>query len=173
MHRIDFKGRPGLASVDADSLKGALRQFASGVTIVTAGEGDAMYGITVSAFTSISVEPPIVMVAIGHSSPLVERILTAEHYAVNILSADQEQLSARFAASLEGAEKYRDIKIAVGSSGAPGIPGALAVLDCVLDQTLQVATHILMFGRVVEVILSSDSHDPLLYYNRGYHRLVD
>ncbi len=172
MHRIDFNGRTELSSVDPDSFKGALRHFASGVTIVTAGVGAAMYGITVSAFSSISMEPPIVMVSIGHTSPLVETILSAEHYAVNILSGDQTDLSARFAESIEGVEKYRDIAVSVGSSGAPGIPGALAVLDCVLDQTLQVATHILMFGRVVQVILAADSEDPLLYYNRGYHRLA-
>jgi flavin reductase len=171
MHRLDFQKRRDIPPVSPDDLRQALRQFASGVTVVTAEHAGERYGITVSAFTSISLEPPIIMVAINIASRLAPLIVEAEHFAVNILAAHQEELSARFASSLSGSEKYDGIVSEPRLSGAPIIEGALAVFDCVLDQTLLVGTHMLMFGRVVHAESDAEPGEPLIYYHRAYRRL--
>jgi flavin reductase (DIM6/NTAB) family NADH-FMN oxidoreductase RutF len=172
MHRLDFQKRRDLPSAPPDDLRQALRQFASGVTVVTAEHDGERYGITVSAFTSISLDPPVIMVSINTSSRLAPLIVDAEHFAVNILGAEQEDLSSRFASAITGPEKYDGIESAARLSGAPIILGALAVFDCVLDQTLLVGTHMLMFGRVVHAESAADSGDPLIYYHRSYRRLA-
>jgi len=171
MHRLDFKKRRDLPSAPPNDLRQALRQFASGVTIVTAECEGEQYGITVSAFSSISLDPPIIMVSINSASQLADMIARSEHFAVHILSAGQEELSARFANSATGSEKYRELQVTPGRSGAPMLEGMLAVFDCVLDQTLLVGTHTLMFGRVVHATSLPEPGDPLLYYHRAYRRI--
>ncbi|MEO5931505.1 MAG: flavin reductase family protein [Candidatus Kapaibacterium sp.] len=172
MHRLDFNRRRDTPSASGDDLKQALRQFASGVTIVTAEHDGELFGITVSAFTSISLDPPIIMVSINTASAIAASITEAEHFGVHILAEDQDGLSARFAESLPGEEKYRDLTMEPGPSGAPAITGVLAALDCVLDQTLLVGTHMLMFGRVVRAVSRPEPGSPLLYYHRSYRKLA-
>src|SRR5205807_4681344 len=114
--RLDLHKRRDLPSASPEEFKAAMRHFASGVTIVTAEHEDDLYGITVSAYSSISLDPPIVMVAINNASPLTDMILKAEHYAVHILSSDQQELSSIFATSIPGVEKYGDLQIERGVS---------------------------------------------------------
>lgn len=173
MHRSDYHKRPDLPSVPAEDLRLALRQFASGVTVVTAEHEGELYGITVSAFSSISLEPPVVMVAINNTSSIAESILAAEHYTVHILSSDQMGISAAFSSSLPSDEKYSGIPVHQGVTGAPIVPGALAVMECTLDQTLAIGTHTLMFGRVVQVDAMVEAGSPLIYYHRTYRMLSE
>lgn len=173
MHNIDFDKRPDLPSADADELRQALRQFASGVTIVTAEHDGQRYGITVSAFSAISLTPPVIMAAINTESPLASMIVDAEHFAVQVLAAEQQALSARFAEHGTGDEKYDGVVVTSGPTGAPLLAGSLALFDCVLDQTLLVGTHMLMFGRVVHVASVEERADPLIYYHRGYRALSE
>ncbi len=172
MHRIDFQKLRDTPSATTDDLRQALRQFASGVTVVTAEAEGELYGITVSAFTSISLDPPVIMVAINTASPIAAMIAASEHFAVHILPAAYEAIAERFARSTPGPDKYGELQPGTGRSGAPLLQeGMLAVLDCVLDQTLLVGTHMLMFGRVVQASSLSDPGDPLIYYHRSYRHL--
>lgn len=171
MHRLDFNKRRDLPSASSEELRGALRQFASGVTVVTAEHDGELHGITVSAFSSISLDPPIIMVAINTASSFTQYIVEAEHFAVHILSADQQELSTRFAASLPWREKYRELRVEAGPTGAPTIDGVLAVIECTLDQTLMVGTHMLMFGRVIRATAHPEPGSPLIYYHREYRKL--
>ncbi len=173
MHRIDFTRRRDLPSADPEGLREALRQFASGVTIVTAEAEGVRYGITVSAFSAISLEPPVIMVAINTSSALVDIVVRAEHFAVHILGAEQRELSARFAESMSGEEKYNGLALTTGPTGAPVLPEVLALFDCALDQTLLVGTHMLMFGRVVQARAVQERANPLIYYHREYRGLSE
>jgi flavin reductase (DIM6/NTAB) family NADH-FMN oxidoreductase RutF len=171
MHRSDFNRRRALESVSPDEFRSALRQFASGVTIVTAENAEEPYGITATSFASISLDPPIVMVSINNSSPLAESIVEAEHFAVHILSHQQLDLSSRFATSIAGREKYVDLPVERAASGAPVLPGSLAMLDCVLEEMVRIGTHTVMFGRVVAATFETDAGSPLLYYHRSYRTL--
>lgn len=142
------------------------------MTVVTAEYEGELYGITVSAFSSISLEPPVVMVSINNTSSISESILSAEHFAVHILSSGQEQISNAFSSSLSSREKYEGLEIRRGLTGAPIFPGSLAVLECALDQTLAIGTHTLMFGRVVNVE-AEEPDSPLIYYYRSYRTLAE
>ncbi len=172
MHRNDYRQRKDIPAVQGDELREAMRLFASGVTIVTAEQDGVQYGITVSSFASVSLEPPTVMVCIYNQSSIAGTIIESEHFAVHILGEEQEILSNLFASSIPGEEKYEGLVISQGTSGAPLLDDALAVLDCVLTQTLAVGTHTVMFGRVVHAVTRPDNGWPLLYYNRAYRTLA-
>jgi flavin reductase (DIM6/NTAB) family NADH-FMN oxidoreductase RutF len=171
MHRNDYRKRGAVESVDAELMRRALRRFASGVTVVTAEHDGEQFGITVTAFASISLAPPIVMVSINNESPLGEAILASEHFAVHILGDAQQPLAERFARPVPMVEKYSDVPWIYALSGAPIISDTLASLDCVLGQTIAIGSHTVMFGRVVDARSSEDATGPLLYYNRNYHRI--
>jgi flavin reductase (DIM6/NTAB) family NADH-FMN oxidoreductase RutF len=171
MHRNDYRKRGSVASVEAELMRRALRQFASGVTIVTAENAGEQFGITVTAFASISLAPPVVMVAINNDSPLRAAILASEHFAVHILSEAQMPLAERFARPVPSVEKYTDVPYIYALSGAPIISDTLASLDCVLEETNAIGSHTVMFGRVVDARSIEETGSPLLYYNRGYRRL--
>lgn len=161
-----------LSSADAELLRLAMRRFASGVTVVTAAVEERRAGITVSAFSSISLDPPVVMVSVNTSSSAAPVILEAEHFAVHILSREQEELSERFAQTLPWELKIDNTQWHPGRSGAPILAEAFTVLDCTLLRSLVIGSHTVMFGRVVEIILHPDvPHTPLLYYDRNYRTL--
>jgi flavin reductase (DIM6/NTAB) family NADH-FMN oxidoreductase RutF len=172
MHRNDYRKRGAVASVDAEQMRLALRLFASGVTIVTAEHDGEQYGITVTAFASISLAPPVVMVSINNESPLRTAVMASEHFAVHILSDAQQPLAERFARPVPGAEKYGDLPFIRGVSGAPILSDTLASLDCVLEETVEIGSHTVMFGRVVHARSSGDDGEPLLYYNRDYRGIA-
>ena len=148
-----------------------MRQFASGVTIVTTQHDGIRYGITVSAFASVTLEPPTVMVSINSASQLADMIKEAQTFAVHILAEDQEELSQRFSAPIDGDEKFGNLPVAEGVNGIPILNRMLAQFECVLDRTIQVGTHVVMFGKVVGTESHPDPAWPLLYYHREYHRL--
>lgn len=168
----DAANRNDLSSADAELLRSAMRRFASGVTVVTAGSGEQQVGITVSAFTSISLDPPVVMVAINNESSAAPIILEAAHFAIHILSREQEALSERFAQTLTWNEKIGTTEWITGRSGAPVIVDVATVIDCVLLRSIEIGTHRVIFGRVVEITMKPDvPHTPLLYYDRNYRTL--
>ena len=159
-------------SADPDLLRLAMRRFASGVTIVTAGTDEQQAGITVSAFSSISLDPPVVMVAINTASSATPIILQAEHFAVHILSREQEILSERFSQSLPWSEKVDGTTWRTGKSGAPILEGASTIVDAMLIRSLVIGTHTVMFGHVIDIAMQPDvPHTPLLYYDQNYRTL--
>lgn len=161
-----------LSSADAEHLRLAMRRFASGVTIVTAQSDDRRAGITVSAFTSISLDPPVVMVSINSESSAAPVILESGSFAVHILSREQEDLSERFAQTMPWEEKIGKAEWRTGRSGAPIVTGAITAVDCVLLHSLEIGTHTVMFGRVVDILMKPDVPDaPLLYYDQNYRTL--
>ena len=147
----DINEGPHPAYADPELLRLAMRRFASGVTIVTAQADGVQVGITVSAFTSISLDPPVVMISVNSSSSAAPVILKAGHFAVHILSREQEDLSERFAQTLEWSAKLGDVQWESGHSGAPIITGTSAVLDCAVLQSTVIGTHTVVFGRVLAI----------------------
>lgn len=171
MFRSDYDRWKDLPPVSPDELRQALRQFASGVTIVTTQHEGIRYGITVSAFASVTLDPPTVMVSINRASQLANMIQEAQAFAVHILAEDQEELSQRFSAPIDADEKFGNLPVAEGVNGIPILNQTLAQFECVLDRTIQVGTHVVMFGKVVGTVSHPDPAWPLLYYHREYHQL--
>ena len=160
--------------ITSEQFRDALRHFPAGVTIVTLQvPGTAKpHGLTVSAFASVSPEPPLIMVAIDqqHSAyELLERAGTT--FAVNILAQDQSELSNRFAWSPED-ERFDEGDWATAVTGAPILANALAWLDCTIYERVVAGTHTVYIGEVQASSVTRADEAPLIYWNRNYHQLV-
>lgn len=143
----------GVDHPDADSLKAALRQLAGGVSVITAGEGTDITGATVTSATALSVEPPRMLVLVNRTSSTWPVLQRYGHFGVNILSADQEEVANNFAGrgGLKGAERYNGTGWSVLRSGAPLLDGALAGIDCRLEEAIERHSHVIVIGQVVGI----------------------
>jgi len=161
---------------DPDSFRRVMGHFVTGVSVVTtfrADEPERPYGITVNALTSVSLEPPLVMVAIGHGRRIEPHIRATGRYAVNILAADQQRLADCFAgAAVEpDREAFCGAEWVPGSTGLPLLRGAIAYLECTTVRVISVGDHDLHIGRVDGLATAPDHAPPLLYYRRRYVRI--
>lgn len=147
-------------------LKNAYARWATGVTIVTARAGERVHGMTVSAFTEVSLDPPLVLVCIGKTSNTQPLIEEGGVFAVNILARGQEALAKRFASKEAEDRRFADLECETGATGAPLVAGSVASLDCRLEAAHESGDHIIYVGEVVGVHVSD--RDPLLFYNRAY-----
>jgi flavin reductase (DIM6/NTAB) family NADH-FMN oxidoreductase RutF len=150
-------------------FRSALGSFATGVTIVTAlsSEGDPI-GVTISSFNSVSLEPPLILWSLSLNSPNLEAFRNASHYAVNILSADQQQLSDRFAS--RSADRFAGTPFTPGLGGAPLLDGCSAWFECVNEVQYPGGDHLIFVGHV-ERFAQGDAELPLLFHNGRYRRL--
>jgi flavin reductase (DIM6/NTAB) family NADH-FMN oxidoreductase RutF len=153
-------------AVDAEDFKAALGNWVTGVTIVTARDGDHVHGMTVSAFTEVSLEPPLVLVCADKSSNTHPVIAAGRAFAVNILASDQSELSNKFASKKYEQVRFDGLAVTTGTTGAPLIPGCVANLDCRLVVAHDHGDHVVYIGEVVELRLSEKQ--PLLYHNGSY-----
>jgi flavin reductase (DIM6/NTAB) family NADH-FMN oxidoreductase RutF len=156
---------------NAEALRLAMRQWTTGVTVVTAELGGRRHGMAVNAFTSVSLEPPLVLVALEHitrTHGLVER---SGRFGVTILAQDQQELSDRFAGRVsELADRFAGLETDTLVSGVPFLRGGLAYLDCKVVQSYPAGTHTLFIGEVIAA-QSDGEGSPLLYLNREYRKL--
>ena len=158
--------------ITPDEYKEALRFFAAGVTIVTIKAGDDVHGLTVSAFASISPEPPLICVVIDSSHrahELIER--DGATFAVNILGQDQEVISNRFA-YVQDADRFTEGDWRTATIGAPVLRNAITWMDCTLHSKHRAGSQTIYVGEVQEARVPADEHPPLVYWNRGYRNLA-
>ncbi len=160
-------------SIGSEQFRAALRHFPSGVTVVTMrGPGsDHVHGLTVSAFASVSPEPPLILVAIDHRASAFA-ILEQEGavFAVNILAQDQQALSNRFA-WVKDEDRFAEGEWDTAVTGAPILKDALAWLDCTIFARHDSGTHTIYIGEVQASEVPRADELPLLYWNRGYRSL--
>jgi 3-hydroxy-9,10-secoandrosta-1,3,5(10)-triene-9,17-dione monooxygenase reductase component len=164
-----------------------LGHFCTGIVIVTAlesvGDGDGVGGIgggggstdavpvgmTCQSFSSLSLDPPLVMFGASHASTSWPRIQRSGSFAVNILAADQETLCRRFATS--GADKFAGVQWSVGTAGAPLLAGCLAHIECRLQSVIAAGDHDIVIGEPL-AMGEDPSRDPLLFFRSGYGRFA-
>lgn len=166
-HPAERYPEPVPAAAFVEGMRGAV----TGVNIVTTDGAAGRFGITVSAFSSVSAEPPMVLVCINRSSPVSDALAANQCFAVNVLSTSQQSLADTFAGSPDSSTPY-DFGAArwnASTTGAPVLSGAVAGFDCALATTVDVGTHRIFIGRVVDVATATKS--PLLYSNRRYGRV--
>ena len=154
--------------VSKDEFRRALGHFASGVTVVTSRCEDGIpRGITVSAFSSLSLDPPLVLICIDRKASLHDYLKEGRYFAVNILADDQELISRRFAS--KDADRFEGLGYIEGDTGAPLINGALAAIECRVAHSYPGGDHTIIVGEVVATRVT-EGH-PLAYFRGGYARL--
>jgi len=155
-------------AVDPKEFRRALSQFASGVTVVTTrGPEGLPQGLTVSAFCSVSLDPPLVLVCVDHRSPTHDGFDSSGVFGVSVLAEGQEDWSRRF--STGGPDKFAGATLAIGVHGVAFVPGALAHLECRVRWAHDAGDHTIYVGEVLG--LSVAPGRPLLYHASGYRRL--
>ena len=157
----------------AADFRTAMGQFATGVTVVTTLDGDRPQGITVNALASVSLEPPLVMVALDRRRFIIPALEAFGRYAVSILSENQQWLSDCFAGAnvTPGREAFCGAEWDSGQTGLPLLRGAIATLECTVLNRFEAGDHFLYMGRVDHVRLQDDIAPPLLYHRRRYLRI--
>lgn len=149
-------------------LRSALGQFATGVTIVTClDEAGVAVGLTANSFNALSLDPPLVLWSLRLESPSLPAFAAAGHFIVNVLAADQLELSRRFAK--RGDDKFAAGDWEPGLAGVPRLAGCAAVLECEAVSQQTAGDHMLFIGRVQ--VLSESPHAPLVYQAGHYHGL--
>lgn len=160
-----------LDNIDPLSFRAALRQWASGVTVVTCADRGFQHGMTVSSFLSVSLTPPLLLVSLQNGTRTLKMIKHAQTFAVNILHHDQKELADLFAGRKEDHEnRFANLETSTLESQSPFLQGSLACFDCHLQSILEVSDHTLVIGEVIAVAVA-DEQNPLVYYQRAYHTL--
>ena len=147
------------ARPDMDLMKQVNRWFVTGVTVVTALDGDKPLGLAVNAFASISLDPPTVMVAVQHTSSTHDCLFRADHLAINIVSVDQLDVVNKFATKSD--DKFADIDWQPAPNGSPLIEGSAAMMEVEIRERLHASTHTVFMCRVLHAVVS-DRH-PMVY----------
>jgi flavin reductase (DIM6/NTAB) family NADH-FMN oxidoreductase RutF len=158
----------------AKEFRSALGSFATGVTVVTTRGEEHAYGMTANAFSSVSLDPPLVLVCVMTGAEGAEHIRTNRCFAVNVLAADQEPIS-RFFSSKDrprGRDAFADVPHRTEASGSPILDGVVAFLDCRLHVTLQAGDHDIFIGEVLALGVADDVQ-PLLFAGGGYRFLAE
>jgi 3-hydroxy-9,10-secoandrosta-1,3,5(10)-triene-9,17-dione monooxygenase reductase component len=156
-----------------DTFRTVMGHFVTGVTVVTALRGDRPQGITVNALSSVSLEPPLVMVALDRRRFITPTVRAAGRFAVNILAETQQALSDCFAGAnvTPGRDAFCGATWHPGATALPLIDGAIASLECTVVETFSAGDHDLFIGRV-DALVSEQAHpEPLLFYRRRYLRV--
>ena len=157
-------------TIDPKSLRDAFGCFATGITVITtvdaAGE---RYGVTANSFTSLSLDPPLCLFCLDYKAMSFEAFQVTKHFAVNVLSEDQEELSANFARS--NLDKWDGVAYDTWASGVPILPGCIANLECETETIHEGGDHVIIVGRVREMAYRDGDCRPLVYYKGRYNAL--
>jgi flavin reductase (DIM6/NTAB) family NADH-FMN oxidoreductase RutF len=160
-------------AIDSQTFRAALAQWTSGVTIVTTLHNAERVGITASSFSSVSLEPPRVLVCVAKRLYTHKIIEKSRVFAVNILSAQQQEWGMRFAGMVpEMEDRFADIVNFTAETGSPILPDVLAWVDCRLYAAYDGGDHTIFVGDVVAAG-SVEVGDPILYYHRQWRRLAE
>lgn len=157
-------------TIDLETFRQSLRRWASGVTVVTSRAGDELHGMTVSAFSSVSAEPPVVLVCANRSSKTHGVIQAGGVFTVNVLADDQQELSARFSSSKTEGSRFEGVNYRIGESGAPVLEGTLVSLECKTLAAYDHGSHTIYVGEVVAAHMTDKA--PLVYYAGAYRAMV-
>lgn len=155
-------------SLDPDAFRAVMGRFASGVTIVTATDASGNdHGMTVSAFASVSLDPPLMVMCINHTASMHDILASSDYFAVNILASTQEAIARRFADT--GAQRFEGIGYSRGENGVPILDDVLACIECKRVSSTVAGDHTVIVGETVAT--SMRDARPLLYYRGGFAQL--
>lgn len=152
-------------SVTPDEFRHACGRFPTGVTIASVVDRHGTpHGLTVSSFTAVSLEPPLILICLGHRITMIEAFRAARYFGVNVLSASQQDLSEQFAR--KGHDRFRGVNWQRGRWGAPLIDGALAAIECQVHERVLAGDHDILVGRMLHARVTEGT--PLVHWAGRY-----
>lgn len=160
-------------TMEDTSLREAMSRFATGVTVITVG-GEHAHGMTANSFTSVSLDPPLVLCCVSRTAIMHEAITGAKRFAVSVMGAEQEQTARYFADKRRprGVSQFDAVDWLPGPrTGAPLLSGALAWLECELEQWHDGGTHTIFLGRVLSCLRGAGTQ-ALLFYGSAFHQIA-
>jgi len=159
--------------VSSDQFRGAMRHLAGGVSVITAGRGQDITGMTVTSVSSLSVDPPTLIVSINRQSSTWPVLAQDGFFGVNILTSDQLDVAERFTGKggLKGADRFTGAEWITRVSGVPLLAGALAAIDCAVEEIIERHSHAIVIGRVLDA--RSSSRSAALAYWQGQYVALD
>lgn len=156
--------------MDTALFKQGMRRLAAGVTIIATDIDGARHGIVATAVSSVSADPPTLLVCISEAASAHAFIGRAGFFSVNVLHADDQALAEHFSNPAKRAQRFELGQWSTLSTGAPVLLSALASFDCRVTQKAQVGSHTVFFGQVEQLQLGEGAIDPLLFWNGAYRR---
>lgn len=153
-----------------DEFRRVMGHFATGVTVMTSAVDGDVYGMTVNAFASLSLEPLLVMVGLSEGSRTYHALLHARRFGINILASDQHFVSSQFASKAAEVEKFRVASFEM-RLGVPILHGTLGWLICDVVHLYPGGDHLIGVGHVIDMCCDGDGREPLLFYTGRYHAL--
>ena len=161
------------SDVPAAEFRGAMRHLAGGVSVITVGRARDITGMTVTSVASLSVDPPTLIVSINRESSSLPLLKRYGVFGVNILTADQLDVAERFTGrgGLKGADRFAGAQWTTRISGVPLLAGALAAIDCEVEELIERHSHAIVIGRVLDLQLSSRT--AALAYWQGQYVAID
>ena len=154
--------------INADAFRAAMGAWPSGVTIITSRSGDQIHGMTVSDFSGVSLDPPLVLVCAAKASVTTRMIQEGGCFGVNVLRSDQSDLSNRFASKKDEFKRFEGLSTFEEKTGAPLLEGALVNLDCRVVAVHEGGDHLLCVGEIEAAQIQEG--EPLLYFRGSYGR---
>ncbi|MDR7237524.1 flavin reductase family protein [Neobacillus drentensis] len=153
--------------MDDRQFRSAMGKFATGVTVITTEVEGEIHGMTANAFMSVSLDPKLVVISIGEKAKILNKIKESKIFTVNILAADQEELSMIFAGQLKEHKEVTFERL----DGKPVLSGAVAQIACEVSAEHVEGDHTLFIGKVTDIHL--EDAEPLVFYNGKYRSLVE
>lgn len=155
--------------VTSEEFRRACGRFANGVTVATVLDaGGAPHGLTVSSFTSVSLDPPLVLICLGHAVTVIHAFRASKYFGINVLSEEQQDLSERFAR--KGEDRFEGLSWYSGSTGVPLLPGVLAAIECAVEQRIPAGDHDIFLARMLGAQVAEG--EPLIHFGGCYRRLA-
>lgn len=157
------------APVTSEEFRRACGRFATGVTIASVLDANgAPHGLTVNSFTGVSLNPPLILICLGHAVTTIDAFRSSRHFGINVLAEDQQALSDRFAR--KGEDRFDGLEWYRGESGVPLLPGVLAAIECRVHQRFTSGDHDIFVGEMIKAQIGEGN--PLLYHASRYRRVA-
>ena len=154
----------------SDEFRRTCGRFATGITIATVLDAQGLpHGLTVNSFTSVSLDPPLISICLGHAVTVIDAFRESKYFGINILSESQQPLSDRFAR--KGQDRFSDLEWYRGETGAPLLTGVLAAIECEQRQRFTAGDHDIFIGEMLESRVAEGN--PLLYFASQYRKFED
>lgn len=147
-------------------LRETLGNFVTGVTVITTRHDDELQGLTANSFSSVSLDPPLVLFSLSRTADCFAAFESSDHFAVNVLRSDQEALSNRFAT--KDIDKWSDVAWRSGEGGCPLLDGAIATFECRITNRHEGGDHVIYVGKVVKFAHHGDGAAPLAFFRGRY-----